>query len=148
MLTKPTHDVVVVGAGPAGCAAAYYSASRGMKTLILEKESLPRYKPCGGGVNLRAAQLLPFDFSPVVERCVHGGELSCRLGLAFAKSYIQPITYMTMRDRLDQFLCQKAVDAGAEILDGARVDTIVEENDRVSVSAGRHRVQGRFLCWR
>lgn len=67
--------------GPAGCAAAYYSASRGMKTLILEKESLPRYKPCGGGVNLRAAQLLPFDFSPVVERCVHGGELSCRLRL-------------------------------------------------------------------
>ncbi|OYT38596.1 MAG: hypothetical protein B6U86_06315 [Candidatus Altiarchaeales archaeon ex4484_43] len=44
------YDVIVVGAGPAGSTAGRQCALKGLKTLILEKEKLPRYKPCGGGV--------------------------------------------------------------------------------------------------
>src|SRR5262249_25309473 len=43
-------DVVVVGAGPAGLSAAYESASRGARTLVLERAEHPRYKTCGGGL--------------------------------------------------------------------------------------------------
>ena len=46
-------DVAIVGAGPAGCAAANILAKRGFKVTIFEKEKLPRYKRCGGGVSLR-----------------------------------------------------------------------------------------------
>lgn len=142
----------MVGAGPSGCAAAYYLASHGVKTLIVEKERLPRYKPCGGGVTLRAARLLPFDLSPVIERYIFGSEFSCRLGLPFTKTWEQPISYMTMRDRLDHFLCQKALDAGAELLEGAAVHTIEEEvgvsrhvGTPVRVVAGDHRLEAQFL---
>lgn len=40
--------MIVVGAGPAGCVTAYTAAKLGLKTLLIEKEKLPRYKPCAG----------------------------------------------------------------------------------------------------
>jgi geranylgeranyl reductase family protein len=143
--TKLSYDVIVAGAGPAGCAAAHYLASHGVKTLMVEKETLPRYKPCGGGVNLRAAQLLPFDLSPIIERRIFGGEFSCRLGPSFIRDSQQPITYMTMRDRLDHFLCQQALSAGAGLLEESALEIIEEEKSRVFVVAGGHRLEAQFL---
>ncbi|HCF26545.1 MAG TPA: dehydrogenase, partial [Cyanobacteria bacterium UBA11049] len=43
--------------------AAYHLAKRGRSVLVLEKESLPRYKPCGGGVSPMIAKWFDFDFS-------------------------------------------------------------------------------------
>jgi thioredoxin reductase (NADPH) len=37
--TKPFYDLIVVGAGPAGLAAALYGASEGVHTLLIEKET-------------------------------------------------------------------------------------------------------------
>lgn len=42
LLLKPSCDVVVVGAGPAGLTAGMYAASLGLKTLILEGSTPPR----------------------------------------------------------------------------------------------------------
>ena len=64
------YDVIVVGTGPAGSTAAREAAERGLSVLLLDKAEFPRDKPCGGGVNVRAARLLPFDLAPVVERVV------------------------------------------------------------------------------
>ena len=38
------HDVLIVGAGPAGGVLGYELSRRGVDTLILEREVLPRYK--------------------------------------------------------------------------------------------------------
>ena len=40
-------DVIIVGGGPAGSAAACYAAKEGLKVLLLEKEEFPRDKVCG-----------------------------------------------------------------------------------------------------
>ena len=40
-------DVVVIGAGPAGCAAAIAARRNGMRVLLVERSKLPRYKVCG-----------------------------------------------------------------------------------------------------
>lgn len=42
------YDVIVIGAGPAGCTAAKTLADRGCNVLIVEKCALPRYKSCSG----------------------------------------------------------------------------------------------------
>ena len=43
-------DVIVVGGGPAGAAAASYNALNGCKVLLIEKEVWPRDKVCGDAV--------------------------------------------------------------------------------------------------
>ncbi len=47
-------DVIVVGAGPAGSAAAHYCAAAGLSVLLLEKSAFPRDKICGDGLTPRA----------------------------------------------------------------------------------------------
>ena len=45
---KRAYDVVVIGAGPAGAAAAIESSRRGADTLLIERSRFPRQKVCGG----------------------------------------------------------------------------------------------------
>ncbi|MGH2389639.1 MAG: NAD(P)/FAD-dependent oxidoreductase [Chloroflexota bacterium] len=51
-------DVVVVGGGPAGSAAAILFRGRGFKVTLLEKARLPRPKPCGEALSPEATPLL------------------------------------------------------------------------------------------
>jgi menaquinone-9 beta-reductase len=52
------YDVVVIGAGPAGGAAAYHAAASGLSTLLVERKRLPRNKVCGDGLTPRALRAL------------------------------------------------------------------------------------------
>ncbi len=52
------YDVIVVGAGPAGCAAALRAASLGLRPLLLEKTSFPREKSCGDALSSQAIALV------------------------------------------------------------------------------------------
>ncbi|NBC57804.1 MAG: FAD-dependent oxidoreductase, partial [Bacteroidetes bacterium] len=62
------YDVAVIGSGPSGASAAFHAAKLGLKTIIIEKEILPRYKTCGGGFVFRGRKHMPFDISKVVEK--------------------------------------------------------------------------------
>ena len=55
---RDSCDVVVVGAGPGGSAAAYYLARRGVAVLLLDKAEFPRDKTCGDGLTPRAVRQL------------------------------------------------------------------------------------------
>ena len=58
-------DVVVVGGGPSGAAAAYWLAEAGHSVALIEKKEYPREKTCGDGLTPRAIhelQLMGFDF--------------------------------------------------------------------------------------
>jgi flavin-dependent dehydrogenase len=51
-------DVAIVGAGPAGSAAAYFLARAGVDVLLLDKAVFPRDKVCGDGMSSRALDVL------------------------------------------------------------------------------------------
>jgi geranylgeranyl reductase family protein len=124
------RDVVVVGAGPAGSTAARELASRGRDVLLLDRARFPRDKPCGGGVTIRCAQLLPFDLSPVIEHVVTGAEVRLgHRGRRVQRDYDGVLTYMTQRSRLDAFLVEHAQQAGAEFRDGAQVSRVRRQPD-------------------
>ena len=58
MVAEQAADVIVVGAGPAGSAAAYHLAQAGLDVLVLEKTTFPREKVCGDGLTPRAVHSL------------------------------------------------------------------------------------------
>jgi len=115
-------DVAVVGAGPAGSTAAYRLARAGAHVLLVDRARFPRDKPCGGGVTVRAAKLLPFSIDPVIEDVVEQVELRLRYRRRVVRRTQAPIAYMTQRRRLDHFLLEKAREAGAEVREGVTVD--------------------------
>jgi geranylgeranyl reductase family protein len=114
-------DAVVVGAGPAGSTAAYRLAAAGARVLLLEKSRFPRDKPCGGGLTARALRELPFSVDPVVEDAATRFTLLAGYRGGFERTSAEPLVLLTQRRRLDAFLVERAVEAGAELRDGFRV---------------------------
>src|SRR5256885_16406545 len=51
-------DVLIIGAGPAGAAAAYHTARAGLATILVDRKSFPRGKVCGDGLTPRALRAL------------------------------------------------------------------------------------------
>lgn len=112
------YDVVVVGSGPAGGMAAYEASKAGLSVAILEKENLPRYKTCGGGLVFRGKEMLPFDISEVIEKeyndlFIYFDHLDQPL---FAQR-TYPVVTMVMRDKFDQLIVENAKSFGAELLE-------------------------------
>jgi len=128
-------DAVVVGAGPAGSVAAYRLAAAGARTLLVDKATFPRDKPCGGGVTGRALKMLPFSIDPVVEDVVERAELTLDYGHRFGREARAPICWMTQRRRLDAYLVERAVEAGVEFRDGVRVHDRLPVDARVVLGA-------------
>ncbi|MCS5699886.1 geranylgeranyl reductase family protein [Cyanobium sp. FGCU-52] len=124
------YDVVIVGAGPAGGAAAYHLARRGRQVLLLERELVGRSKPCGGGMAASVQRWFPFDLTPAVDQVIRR--------VRFTWCLEDPVTaelpgdspfWIVRRSVLDAFLAQQAEAAGAERRFGAAV-TAIERRDR------------------
>ncbi|OQY99123.1 MAG: hypothetical protein B6D35_10185 [Candidatus Brocadia sp. UTAMX2] len=59
------YDVVVVGAGPSGAAAARGLINAGLKVLVIEKKKLPRYKICSGIIFKKSQELTTKYFGDI-----------------------------------------------------------------------------------
>jgi len=135
--------VIIVGAGPAGATLAYELASKGVRVLLLEKETLPRYKCCAGGLTVRAARLLGVDIHEVAEGVVSGAVITLRGENPYRGHHDQTLMYTVMRDKFDFALVKRAQEAGAVLVQGCKVNG-VRFSDRgveVSTSAGDFRSQ-------
>jgi geranylgeranyl reductase family protein len=138
-----TYDIAVVGMGPAGATAALELSRGGLRVLGFDKETHPRYKVCGGGLSARVAQLLDPGFHSVVEHSVNGVQFVYRGQDPILIASSEPIAYMVMRDRFDQYLLQQALCAGTDVRNGEGVIAVRQESDGVKVitEGGRYRAK-------
>ncbi len=140
------YDCIIVGAGPAGGTAAYHLSKRGRSVLILEKESLPRYKPCGGGVSPAIAQWFDFDFSPAIS--VKANTIRCTWNMSdpveVELQTPEPV-WMVRRDVFDHFLVQQAQKQGAELRDNTEVTGVEFKSDHWQVNTSNGPVTGRYI---
>ncbi len=142
---KQNCDVAIVGGGPAGATLAYELAKKGIGALLLEKEKLPRYKCCAGGVTRKAAGVLNFDISEVAEDVVHEVSFGFNLGKTYLKRSEQPVMHTVMRDSFDRSLAERAQRHGALLMDGQRVTQVHTSGDWVDVSAADNVFRSRIV---
>ncbi|MEM6449027.1 MAG: geranylgeranyl reductase family protein [Cyanobacteria bacterium P01_D01_bin.105] len=128
------YDCIIVGAGPAGASAAYHLSKRGRRILLLDKASLPRYKPCGGGVSPQVAQWFDFDFDPVISQKVTQGRYTWKLGEVLETNLHTPM-WMVRRDDFDHYLVQQAQKQGTTLKDNTKVTSIAFQ--KTSEASGR-----------
>jgi geranylgeranyl reductase family protein len=137
-------DVLVVGAGPAGVAAAITAHERGLRTLLVDKAAFPRDKTCGDGLTAQALRLLEQlgvdvprldDFAAVQETVLvspSGRQVSLPLPTRGVSSAVVP------RLALDTALVERARVAGVDV----RVDAPVTEMADLDGAAGTRVVAG------
>ncbi|MGH3132706.1 MAG: geranylgeranyl reductase family protein [Gaiellaceae bacterium] len=138
-------DVLVVGAGPAGSAAAILLARGGARVLLADRARFPRDKPCGGGLTGRALRHAPCDVSPVVEHVVDRFVVRVGYRGRFARRSATPLILMTQRRRLDTFLAEHAATSGAEFRDGAGVADLDLDTRAVTARIGSSRVRASYV---
>jgi geranylgeranyl reductase family protein len=132
------YDVLVVGAGPGGSLLSYYLGAAGLDVLLIDKQVLPRYKACGGGITRRAATLIPFDIDSVIEDYSYRVSVSWQGEPLYSHISSNPVISMVMREKFDYFLTSQARSAGVQVIDGTNVVGIEcgKTGAVVSTSAG------------
>lgn len=119
------HDVLVIGAGPAGAAAAYWLAEAGHDVVMVEKKTFPRDKTCGDGLTPRAVKQLQdmglghrlddFHRHNGLRVVAHG----ITLELPWPDHPVYPSRgYVIRRCQLDQIVADHAVKSGAVLRQG------------------------------
>lgn len=137
-----TWDVVVLGAGPAGCASASILAEHGRRVLVLEREKFPRYHV--------GESLIPFTNVPLRRLGLIEKMERSAFVRKFSVQFIQPNgrastpfyfftrygadvaqTWQVLRSEFDQMLVEHARSRGAEVREEVEVESLLRDGGRV-----------------
>ncbi len=143
------HDVVVVGAGPGGSAAAHFLSRRGLDVLLLDRATFPRDKTCGDGLTPRALRVL--DAMGILDEVrglgcsVSSYEVVAPNGRATRAPIAgAPGALVVPRLKLDNVILSRALASGASFEQGVTVTRVEPTASGVLVHAeGRNPLRGR-----
>ncbi len=139
-------DAVVVGAGPAGCAAAYDLAVQGHRVLLLDRSEFPRSKACAGGLTMKAVRALRYPVTPVVRRWVRSMDLEEGPDSVVQVARRSPACAMTVRSELDAFCLGQTRARGAVFRRVAGLAALEQGPAGVTVRcAGAEPIRARYL---
>ena len=138
MNTPTRTDVLVVGAGPAGSAAAAWGARAGLDVVLADAAVFPRDKTCGDGLTPRAIgelQRLGLEDwlrAHTVNQGLRAHGFGQTLMLPWPGGTLPSWGSAVARTELDDHLRTTAIKAGADAIDGARAVDVRREGDRVA----------------
>ena len=151
-------DVLVVGAGPSGAAAAAWLADAGHQVLVVDRKTFPREKTCGDGLTPRAVRQLE-DLGLADELAPHlrfEGLRSIAHGVTIELPWpdhpdYPPYGYVIRRCDLDAMVADRAVKAGATLRTGTEALEPVVDGGLVSgavlrsARGGTETVRARYV---
>ncbi|MGH3167397.1 MAG: geranylgeranyl reductase family protein [Trebonia sp.] len=127
MEQRDVWDVAVIGAGPAGLAAANAAVAAGARTIVLERAEHPRYKTCGGGL-MGASLSAVADLDELPERDrIGAATFTLHGGRGYTRRHREPLIAMVLRDEFDDALRRRAQAAGAVLRQRAAVRGIIQD---------------------
>ena len=147
------HDVVVVGAGPGGSAAAHYLAQSGLDVVLLDKADFPREKTCGDGLTPRALGVLKdmciLDEVASFAYRINGLELHGSKGNTMTTPIPEHPDYPNYaftapRLKLDEAILKRAIASGSKFRDNSRVRGLSQFSDHAEVLASHRGREVRF----
>lgn len=136
-------DVIIVGGGLAGCSAAIVLAKADLSVIVIERGDYCGAKNMTGGrlYGHSLEKIIPnFKEEAPIERVVKHEKISLMtedgsldIGYGSAKLSAEPegASYTVLRAKFDQWLAEKAEEAGAEVIPGILVDNLIVEDGRV-----------------
>src|SRR5262245_60672345 len=139
------YDAIVVGAGPAGCAAAYDLAVAGHSVLLVDKVAFPRIKACAGALTIKAVKLLRYSIEPIMKGwCTN---FIAGRGTDVTKQFYgsHPVAVMTVRSEFDHYCLQKTIEAGAQFQIVRRIRDVSEYRDHIILYTEGVSLTARFL---
>lgn len=146
-------DVLVIGGGPAGTAAAIWAKQLGLSVVLLERAKFPRHRPgetLHPGAEPIFAQLGVAQEVAAASGVRHAGHTVCwrgqRSSVRFGADALGPWRgYQILRERLDAILLARARRIGVVILQRAAADGLVMDRERVCGLSAPHDLRARFL---
>ena len=131
-------DAAIVGAGPAGCAAAITLARAGQRVVMVDRARFPRPKACGDGLTAGALRLLEglgLDPTPI-STWMPVKDVFIRSPSGRTVEFPLPrkdghFAAVVPRAELDNALVQQAKAEGAELIEGAGCQGVVENDSQV-----------------
>jgi geranylgeranyl reductase family protein len=143
---KTDCDLLIVGAGPSGTVAAMYAARRGLKAIVVDRDTFPRDKVCGDALSGKTMSVL--DELGLLEAVagLDGAEINhvilsspehvdCRVDMR-SKQHFDPLTgrhvpmrgYVIRRQVFDHFLVQETRSRGIEVREGFAVKDLLRDD--------------------
>lgn len=138
------YDVIIIGAGPAGCTAAKTLAGLNYKILMVEKFKLPRYKSCSGVLIKKTMDLVSLYFGepvPAFTTCTPRENK----GMVFTNDKGTTYTFQqpglnVWRSSFDNWLADKAKEQGVEIRDCTTAISCEQKNDSITLTLNNTKI--------
>ena len=147
-------DALVVGAGPAGSATALRLAKAGVKVLLLDRAQFPRDKPCSEYLSPESTRVLE-RLGPQVLAAVEAAAPAQLRGMrvvapsgAGVIGRFETFSYALPRTRFDMILRAAAEAAGAEVLEGVKVEEVLYDGGAVCGVVAREAGSGKRDTYR
>lgn len=138
-------DVIVVGAGQAGCAAAQDLAMAGLEVVVLDRAPDKVLKPCAGGITMKSLHRYRFSLDSVARERHQQLHVSWNSRRRAAFDAGMEMAVMTDRPELDLFCRQQMQDAGATLIGSKNLKAIEQFEDGVRLKTDSGSYTGRWL---
>ncbi|MDJ0392152.1 geranylgeranyl reductase family protein [Rhodococcus sp. G-MC3] len=138
MTAERSTDVLVIGAGPAGSAAAAWAARAGREVVLADSATFPRDKTCGDGLTPRAiAELDRLGLGDWVRgraenRGLRLSGFGQELQLEWPGGSLPSVGSAVPRTELDDGLRRAAIESGATMLEGYKAAEVTRNGNRVT----------------
>ncbi len=162
IMSHHEYDLLIAGAGPAGCTLALKMAGKGLRIAVIEKDHFPRHKICGDALSGKVLNVLKRLPDGLYERFIRDIDKIPSRGIRFTAPNLhsvdipfmrdigpetEPPGYVCRRADFDNFLFQQLKNySGIDTFEGERVNEIFNQPDGIDVTTTRHQFTAQVIA--